>query len=200
MTILPRSLAWRRTDTTGGEFAVLDDRTGLVARGTAFAATPVGYACHYKLATDPQWASHRFEVSVEGAGWQRTLQMERAEGRWRITTKEHGDLNSVAPTAPLAGTEDPGRLDDAIDVDLYASPLINTLPIRRLGLLGQPAGAAYTIVAAWVLLPSLAVVPSEQTYTVLADDKIRYTSGDFIADLTVDADGFVTDYPALANR
>lgn len=200
MTMLPRTLAWQRTDTTGGEFAVFDDRTGLVAHGTTFAAAPVAYACHYKLATDPEWASHRFEVTAEGAGWQRTLRMERTTGGWRVTTQEHGNLNAVAPSAPLPGTEDPGRLHDVIDVDLYASPLTNTLPIRRLGLLGQPAGAVHTIIAAWVLLPSLAVVPSEQTYTVLGDGKIRYASGTFTADLTVDAEGFATDYPELATR
>lgn len=200
MTVLPRTLAWQRTDTTGGEFTVFDDRTGLVARGSAFAATPVAYACRYDLSADAAWASARLEVTAEGAGWQRTLRMERVPGRWRVTTSERGNLNAVAPTAPLPGTEDPDRLGDADDVDLYASPLTNTLPIRRLGLLGRPAGTTRTITAAWVLLPSLAVVPSEQTYTVLGDGKIRYASGSFTADLTVDADGFVVDYPALARR
>jgi hypothetical protein len=200
MGILPRTLGWQRTDTTGGEFAVFDDRTGLVARGSAFAVSPVAYSCRYELATDADWASARFEGSAEGAGWQRTLRMERTGGAWRVTTKEQGNLNAVAPTAPLPGAEDPGRLYDAIDIDLYASPLTNTLPIRRLGLLGQPAGTARTIVAAWVLLPSLAVVLSEQTYTVLGEGKIRYSSGDFMADLTVDPDGFAVDYPQLATR
>ncbi|NUT31558.1 MAG: hypothetical protein HOV79_00645 [Hamadaea sp.] len=200
MTVLPRTLAWQRTDVTGGEHAGFDDRTGLVARGVAFAAAPVAYACQYALTADGAWASTRLEVSAEGAGWQRTLRMERASGRWRITSSEKGNLNAVAPTAPLPGTEDPDRLRDALDVDLYASPLTNTLPIRRLGLLGQPVGTTRTITAAWVLLPSLAVVPSEQTYTVLGDGKIQYASGNFTAELTVDADGFVVDYPALARR
>ncbi|MEV0269375.1 putative glycolipid-binding domain-containing protein [Hamadaea sp. NPDC050747] len=200
MTLLPRALAWRRTDTTGGEYAGYDDREGLTAHGYAFTAAPVAYACRYELSADGRWASSRLDVTVEGPGFLRTLKMERAGGRWRITTSERGNLNAVLPTAPLAGTEEPERLTDALDVDLYASPLTNTLPIRRLNLLGKPAGTSTTIVAAWVLLPSLAVVPSEQTYTVLGDGLIRYASGTFTADLTVDEGGYVVTYPGLAER
>ena len=47
--------------------------------------------------------------------------------------------------------------------------------------------------------PSLAVVPLEQTYTALGDGRVRYVSGSFTAELTVDADGFVTHYPGLAD-
>lgn len=200
MSVLPRTLAWQRTDVTGGEFTVFDDRTGLVARGSAFAAMPVPYACRYDLTTDAAWASTGLEVSAHGAGWQRTLHMERTADGWRITTEEQGNLNAAAPTAPLPGIEDPDRLLDAFDIDLHASPLTNTLPMRRLGLLGQPAGTTLTITAAWVLLPSLAVIPSEQTYTVLGERKIQYSSETFAADLTVDDDGFVVNYPALATR
>jgi hypothetical protein len=198
MTVLPRTLAWRRTDTTGGEFAGFDDRRGLVVRGFAFAATPVTYACRYELRTDDDWTSAWFEATAEGAGWLRTLRMERVAGRWRVTTAERGNLNTLAPTAPLPGSEEPDRLGEALDVDLYDSPLTNTLPIRRLNLIGKPAGTTRTITAAWILLPSLAVLPLRQTYTVLDGGKIRYASGDFTADLTVDDGGFVTRYPGLA--
>ena len=193
-------MAWQRTDTTGGEFAFFDDRHGLKARGFAFTATPLKYAARYELATNDAWASTHLEVTVEGEGWLRTLSIERAGGGWRITTSEHGNLNALAPTAPLAGSEDPDRLTEALDVDLYNSPLTNTLPIRRLDLLAQPAGTTHTILAAWILLPSLAVLPLEQSYTVLGAGKIRYSSGAFSADLTVDDGGFVTDYPRLATQ
>jgi hypothetical protein len=200
MTVLPRALAWQRTDVTGGEYTTFDERRGLVARGSAFSATPAAYGCRYELRTDDRWVSSRFEVTAEGAGWLRTLRMERAAGRWRITTGEQGNLEAVVPSAPLPGTEEPDRLREALDVDLLASPLTNTLPIRRLGLLGQPPGTGRTITAAWVLLPSLAVLPLEQTYTVLEGGGIRYTSNNFTADLTVDEGGFVIRYPGLAAR
>ena len=124
--------------------------------------------------------------------------MERAAGRWRVTTAEQGDLDAAlraagrTAAAPLPGIEDPDSLADAYDVDLYASPLTNTLPLRRVGLVDV------TITAAWVLLPSLAVVASEQTYTVLGDKRVRYASGTFRADLDLDEGLFVTNYPGLA--
>jgi uncharacterized protein len=200
MSVLPRALAWHRTDTNGAEFTAYDDRRGFVARGTAISSDPVTYACRYELITDDGWVSTRFEASVEGAGWLRTVRMERAAGRWRVTTAEQGNLDALAPSSPFPGSEDPDRLTDAMDVDLYASPLTNTLPIRRLGLIGRPPGTERTITAAWILLPSLAVLPLEQTYTVLGPGKMRYASEGFTADLDVDDEGFVTYYPGLARR
>lgn len=200
---LPRALYWRRIDTTGTELTLMDDRRGLVARGTATAAEPVPYVCRYDLTTDDGWSSVRLEVTVEGAGWLRTARLERAAGRWRVTTAEQGDLDAAlratgrAPVG-LPGTEEPERLKDALDIDLGGSPLTNTLPIRRLGLLSAPPGTTHTVAAAWVLVPSLQVLRSEQTYTVLGGGRIRYSSASFTADLTIDADGYVTDYPGLA--
>jgi hypothetical protein len=198
MTVLPRAFAWQRTDTTGGEFATLDDRRGLHAKGTAFAADNALYSCRYELHTDDGWASTRLEVTAEGAGWLRTLRMERATGRWRVTTSEQGDLERVLPSAPFSGIEDPDRLHRVLDVDLYNSPLTNTLPVRRLGLHRAAVGTRVTIEAAWVLLPSLAVLPMEQSYEVLEGRRVRYRSESFTADLQLDDGGYVTDYPDLA--
>jgi hypothetical protein len=198
MTVLPRAFAWQRTDTTGGEFVTLDDRRGLRAKGIAFAADNALYSCRYDLYTDEAWASTRLEVAVEGAGWLRTLRMERAAGRWRVTTSEQGDLERVRPGAPMAGIEEPDRLHSVLDVDLYNSPLTNTLPVRRLGLLGAEKGTLVRIEAAWVLLPSLAVLPLEQSYEVLGGGRVRYRSENFTADLELTDDGYVSEYPGLA--
>ena len=205
MTVLPRALLWRRTDTIGAEFVVLDDRRGLVARGYATADEPVPYACRYELFTDEDWVSARFEATVEGAGWLRTARLERAAGRWRVTTAEQGDLDAAAraaghPAQPLPGSEDPDRLGTALDLDLWASPLTNTLPVRRLDLRHAAPGTVHTITAAWILLPSLAVVAGEQTYTVLPGGGVRYASDGFTADLALDEDGYVVHYPGLAER
>jgi uncharacterized protein len=191
-------MLWQRLDLAGAEHVIFDDRHGLVARGVAVAAGPVPYSCQYELATDGDWASNRFMATVEGGGWLRSVRMERAAGTWRVTTAEQGDLSSVLSKALPPGAEQPDRLDDAIDVDLYASPLTNTLPLRRLGL--TEPGTTETIVAAWVLLPSLAVIANTQTYTVLGAGRVRYSSGSFTADIDVDEDGYVVRYPDLAAR
>jgi len=200
MSVLPRALVWHRVDVNGAEFTAFDDRRGFVGRGTAISDGPARHTCRYELVTDPEWVSTRFEATVEGAGWLRTVRMERAAGRWRVTTAEQGNLEALIPTAPFPGSEDPSRLSDALDVDLYDSPLTNTLPIRRLGLLNQPPGTTRKITAAWILLPSLAVMPLEQTYTVLAPGKMRYSSGDFTVDIDIDDEGYVVYYPGLGRR
>lgn len=206
MSPLPKSLFWTRIDTSGADHVLVDDRRGLTARGTVLAATdPIPYVCRYGLATDDGWEAVRLEVEVEGAGWLRTLRMERAAGRWRVTTAEQGDLDAALaaagqPPVGLPGIEEPDRLDDALDVDLNASVLFNTLPIRRLRLHQASPGDGRSIVAAWVLVPSLQVAPAEQVYTGLGGGKIRFESTGFGADITVDADGYVLHYPGLAER
>lgn len=196
-------MLWDRLDTAGAEHVLLDDRTGLYARGTMLAGDPIPHTVRYSLQTDQGWASVRLEVTAEGAGWLRSVRLERAAGEWHVSAGEQGDLDAALVAAGraragLPGAEEPERLGQALDVDLGACPLTNTLPIRRLGLLGAAAGTSRTITAAWVLVPALVVLPSQQTYTVLDERHIRYSSGDFRADLTVDDGGYVVHYPGLA--
>ncbi|MFC7549242.1 putative glycolipid-binding domain-containing protein [Plantactinospora sp. GCM10030261] len=205
MATMPRSLFWIRTDTAGSDLALVDDRAGLAARGTAQAASPVPHTCRYEVVTDEAWTTVRLEVVVEGAGWLRSLRMERAGGRWRVNTSEMGDLDAaLAATGQrpvgLPGTDDPDRLGDAVDVDLGAAPLFNTLVVRRLGLLDAPPGTTHRITVAWVLVPSLLVVPAEQVYTALGDGVVRFASEGFSADLPLDPHGYVLGYPGLADR
>lgn len=205
MSTLPKALFWSRLDSPGADHVVLGDGDGLHARGVAVAATPVPYRCHYELVTDETWATGRLEVSAEGAGWSRTVRLERATGRWRVTTAERGNLDRALAAAGqrpvgLPGCEDVDELAEAVDVDLAAAPLFNTLPVRRLGLLTAPADTSHRLGVVYVRLPSLEVAPSEQVYTALGDQRVRYRSGTFTAELTVDQDGYVTHYPGLAQR
>lgn len=204
MAVPATALFWRRIDSAGSEHVICVERAGLRARGTALAASPVPYACRYDILTDESWATIRCEVTVEGAGFLRSVRLERAAGRWRVTANEQGNLDAALlaaghPRADQPGCEDPGTLFAALDVDLGGSPLTNTLPIRRLGLLDQP-GERHTIDVAWVLVPSLEVVVSSQTYQAVGDGVVRFTSGTFAAELTVDDRGYVRRYPGLAER
>ncbi|MFU8872205.1 putative glycolipid-binding domain-containing protein [Micromonospora sp. SL4-19] len=203
---MPKSLFWSRTDTAGSEHVVFDDhRPGLSARGVVLAVDPVPYTCRYQLTVGADGSTDRLETEVEGAGWARSVRLERAGHGWRVRTGEEGDLDATLraaghPPAGLPGTDEPDRLADALDVDLSGSPLFNTLPVRRLGLGRAPTDHARRITVAWVLLPSLAVVPAEQVYTSLGPGQVRFTSDTFTADLDLDADGFVVRYPGLAER
>ncbi|WP_091604636.1 putative glycolipid-binding domain-containing protein [Micromonospora mirobrigensis] len=202
---MPKSLFWTRTDTTGAEHVTLDDGSGLTAQGTILAVDPLAFTCRYRLTAGPDGTTGRLEVEVEGAGWRRSVRLERATDRWRVTTGEEGDLDRALraaghPPAGLPGTDDPDRLADAVDVDLGGSPLFNSLPIRRLGLHRAAGQPERRLTVAWVLVPSLVVVPAEQTYTSLGSGRVRFASDTFTAELEVDPEGWVVRYPGLAER
>ena len=205
MAVLPGSLFWARRDTAGAEHVLVDAQAGLYARGTALAVDPIPYNARYELRTGPDWVTTALEVSTEGAGWSRTLRLDSEDGRWRLSTAERGDLDAALTAsghagAGLPGTEDPDLLYGAFDVDLTGSPLTNTLPIRRLGLLKAEPGVAHRVSVAWVLLPSLEVVQADQIYTALGDGRVRFANETFSADLAVDDEGFIVEYPGLAER
>jgi hypothetical protein len=99
-------------------------------------------------------------------------------------------------------------LDGCRDVDFAATPFTNTLPIRRLGL--QP-GESAEVAVAYIDAPSLEVTTVRQRYTCHASgaDGGRYRfealpyaalPDGFSAELSVDADGLVLDYPPLFRR
>jgi uncharacterized protein len=89
-------------------------------------------------------------------------------------------------------------LADADFFDLGWSPLFNSLPVIRDGLL--QIGAPRDYVMCWVDVPSLEVSRSEQRYEPLGDGRVRFTAGDFTADIDFDVDGFVLAYPGIAVR
>ena len=132
----------------------------------------------YRVVCDAQWRT----LSSKVAGWiggqsiDVALAVDVVGRRWRLDGVEHRDVMGC------------------IDVDLNFSPSTNLLPIRRLGLaIGQEA----TVRAAWLRFPSFALEPLEQLYRRIDGATYRYESagGQFVANLEVNAEGFVAHYP-----
>jgi len=90
------------------------------------------------------------------------------------------------------------NLGDADFFDLGWSPLFNSLPVIRDGLL--QLGPPRNYVMRWVDVPSLEVTESEQRYEPLGNGRVRFTAGEFTADIQFDEAGFVIDYPGIATR
>jgi uncharacterized protein len=137
----------------------------------------------YRLTCDSRWQVTELMTTVTDAASDRTLALSRdPEGHW------HADGNRPLP-----------ELDGCIDVDINRSPLTNTLPIRRLDL---GIGESRDLDVVYVSVPELTVRPVQQRYTLLTGDGpvYRYESGSFSADLPVDGDGVVIDYPGLWRR
>jgi uncharacterized protein len=89
-------------------------------------------------------------------------------------------------------------LGDADFFDLGFSPLFNSLPVIRDELLRPGPARVYTM--CWVDVPSLEVTTSKQRYEPLGSSQIRFTSGEFAADIRFDELGYVLDYPGIATR
>jgi hypothetical protein len=89
-------------------------------------------------------------------------------------------------------------LDGADFFDLGWSPLFNSLPVIRDGLLEASPPRDYSM--RWVEVPSLDVKLSEQRYEPLGNGAVRFSSGGFTADIQFDEDGFVTSYPGIGSR
>ena len=90
------------------------------------------------------------------------------------------------------------ELDGADFFDLGWSPLFNSLPVIRDGLLEPGPPRDYRM--RWVDVPSLEVSMSEQRYEPLGNGVVRFRAGDFVSDITFDPHGFVTNYPGIGAR
>jgi hypothetical protein len=133
----------------------------------------------YRLETDESWHTRRLEFALEG-GAGIILEADGA-GHWLAD-------GAAAPA-----------LDDCLDVDIQVTPFTNTLPIRRLAL---EQGATAEIDVVYLPVPELTPRSVAQRYTRLAADRFRYDGlfRDFSAELAVDADGLVIDYPQTFTR
>ncbi len=167
------------------------------------------YVTSWALETGPDWVTTRLDVSVAGRGFSRRLLLTRdARGRWSSEAEAAGEEEFAGEAMPEPGVADPALLESALDCDLALCPVTNTMPLLRLRALDD-ALPETELVMAWVALPSLAVRPSVQAYGSAAPydaadghGVVRYRSVErgFVADLTVDEDGVVIDYPRIARR
>lgn len=189
-------MAWIGTDDPQRIDAATVAIDGSTLRATGTQRT-TEWALAWALTCDKRWITRRMRVHALGPSWSRTLDLTHdGVGSWTSVTATDGDAGPDRP-----GVTDPHALRAALDCDLGLCPLTNVMPIRRLGLGARP-GDEHVLTMAWIDVPSLAVIQSIQRYRSIGEGIVRYESEqrDFTADLTVDADGLVVDYPQLAQR
>ena len=139
------------------------------------------YGIHYEMTLDPDW-TFRSVVFQSMDGVRKTIASDR-EGNW-----VDGDGRSLP------------ELQGCIDIDISATPFTNTLPIRRNRdwVIGEPR----RFDMAWVPADTLEPFKDGQIYTPLGDRNWLYEAADgsFEAEITVDEDRLVLDYPGLFRR
>jgi len=228
--LLQRTVHWQGVDDVNrfDEATVKLDRDRLSANGTS--DTP-DYHLQWSLRTGAGWVTRSLDVQITARTWSRRLALVRdAAGRWAsegradgVPVTANGGVLTIdgsdwaAESGVLPGIVDPPSVIGADDCDLGLCPLTNTMPILRSILpgpgLGRSAhggsipGPEVPFVMAWVEVPSLRVIRSEQIYQLRRIDVdgtsvVRYVGlhRSFEGDLGVDRDGLVIDYPQLARR
>lgn len=176
MTGYTRQLVWTAQRWPSLEHTILRIADGSITVDGAIIAivddNPI--RLRYLVECDPSWRPLRVTVDVYG---QFAVSLSREGDRWF-----DGD-----------GRERPD-LAGCLDVDIALTPLTNTIPIRRLAL--DHGGSAELDVVYIHPGRTVDVSPQRQRYTRTSIG-YRYESGSFQADLLVDAEGIVTDYPGL---
>lgn len=192
-----RLLTWVGVDDPG-RLDLASVELGAASMRAVGGARAQHFSSSWELDVADGWVARALRVTTRGLGWARSVDLTRSSaGEWRADATARGGV-----ALPPPGLADPGRLDGAVDCDLGLCPLTNTMPIRRLGLLEHDVPDT-PLVMAWVEMPSLRVLRSDQIYASGPSDdrsRVRYTSfsRDFSAELSMDTDGLVTDYPTLA--
>ncbi|MBC8137863.1 MAG: putative glycolipid-binding domain-containing protein [Fibrella sp.] len=174
-----KQFRWRSASGRGLEHLVFErNEATMTARSVVI--SDEGFACRYEVDLDNDWCTRRVYVALIGVGQSCEL-FSSGAGAWKVNGQAAPDLA------------------EAIDTDITVTPFTNTLPIRRLSL---EIGQSRDIVTAYVALPSFEVFPDPQRYTRLSAFTYLFESrdSDFRRELTVDADGFVTDYAGLFSR
>jgi hypothetical protein len=138
----------------------------------------------YRLTWDDSWQLRDAELGITTQRTRRVLTLHTdGQGHWR-----EGTSRAIA------------ELDGCTDIDIWPTPFTNTFPIRREQL---AIGERRSFLMAWVFAPDLTIHAQPQAYTRLADRLYLFESLDgsgFQAELPVDEDGIVVDYPDLFRR
>ena len=185
-----REVVWSVWSGPGTEhllLAVGDD--GVVADGLVVGvADGRPFRIRYEVHCDAGWRTRAVRVSAPGLEPSAPVidLLSDGKGNWTMRDGE-----------PVPG------LQGCVDVDVSATPFTNTLPIRRLG---QEHGESTELLVAYVDVQKMRVWTEGQSYVCLEREArgglYRYKSldGGFTADLPVDADGLVLDYPGMFRR
>jgi uncharacterized protein len=183
-----REVVWSAWDASGLEHLRLSmHNDGVVADGIVIGVTEGRpFRVAYEVRCDVGWRVRAVRIDVPGSELPGVELLSEGQGTW---------------TTPDGQTV--SELRGCIDVDISVTPFTNTLPIRRLGL--APTETAELSVA-YFEGTALQAWPEPQRYTCLEKSSrgglYRFLSldGGFTADLPVDTDGLVLDYPGLFKR
>ncbi|MFN8071639.1 MAG: putative glycolipid-binding domain-containing protein [Mycobacterium sp.] len=186
--VWPAVLTWRSHDVSRIESArIALSGNRIKAHGRIVAAASgahPAFSASYDLVTDDSGATKRLSLNVTSAERERQMSIARDEENMWLITDHEGESRAA--------------YNGAMDVDMVLSPFFNALPIRRTGL--HTTTDKVTLPVVYVYLPDLTVTAAEISYTGLGGGAIELKSPVAETTVVVDDEGFIVDYPGLAER
>ncbi|OMC28400.1 putative glycolipid-binding domain-containing protein [Mycobacterium colombiense] len=182
-------LTWRAQDDPRMESVRLQvSGNRIKANGRIIAAATdshPAFGAYYDLLTDEAGATKRLGMTVTVAERERVFSFARDEENMWLVTDHQGEHRAA--------------YNGALDVDVEFSPFFNALPIRRLGLYERAASVTLPVV--YVNVPEMSITADTVSYSStgsLGEIKLRSPISD--TTVSVDDEGFIVDYPGLAER
>ena len=173
-------IQWRGLDDDTIENCIIDVRSEGVVVTSIISGKNVDI--RYQIMTDTRWLTNSCELSGYFGDFNFQFLFERNHrGTW------------------IANGQPDDRFDQCEYVDISLTPFTNSLPINRL-VLSEKETREISVV--YFDFTECKVRPVRQCYTRLSANLYHYENvpNDFEADILVDSNGFVVDYPALFTR
>ena len=153
----------------------------------SFQSTVIGlkddnhWLLQYKVKTDLQWNLRSFQLHavVNSIDW--VVEGQLTHGKWSINGQERSEFENLK------------------FIDISLTPFTNSLPIQQLNL---QLGEEEPIEVMYIDVVHKELSRVQQSFVKLDKETVRYANvpKDFQADITIDEEGLVVDYPGLFVR
>ncbi len=180
---MQKSIVWEGLDNDTEEHCAVNylDK-GIMVRSEieGWAGHKVAVYAEYTLKLDTAWNVLEFEIIFHLADNEHKYHMQRdAAGKWTDSDGKHRP-----------------EFDGCDHIDISLTPFTNTLPVNGLHF---EEGQTREVDVLYIDVLENVLRRDTQKYTKTSQNTYRFENegGNFIAEITVDDDGFVTFYPGL---
>ena len=182
------NIVWEWVNKSGLEVLFLNEEQSIISASGVIVGelSETTFKLRYNVECDTDWNFLKSELILESNNEKKKLSIKKIkDDKWIVNEQSRIDL------------------DGCSYIDIMTSPFTNTLPIRNLKL---QTNQLAVIKVAYIRVPELEVLSMEQEYTRLDSSNpplrflYRNLSNDFKAELTVDKNEIVTDYPGIWKR
>ncbi|HXS35907.1 MAG TPA: putative glycolipid-binding domain-containing protein [Flavipsychrobacter sp.] len=152
--------------------------------GNEIQSTIIGYheqqifKVEYHIHTNKEWEVYLVSIHMQLDSKSETIALENKDGIWYLNSKPEPSFKSI------------------VYIDISLTPFTNTLPVNGMAFENDKQQIIDVI---YFDLLEKKTKPSKQIYTRLSTNKYLFQTydGSFKAEIEVDEQGLVTDYPQL---